>query len=62
MADPEKTSTLLDQLRALAAADRDVQAATREVVAALRAAGCTWEQIGQALGVTRQAARHRFGR
>lgn len=32
------------------------------VVDAARAAGCTWQQIGDALGTTRQAAFQRFGR
>lgn len=31
-------------------------------VDALREAGCPWSLIGQALGVTRQAAQQRYGR
>lgn len=30
-------------------------------VAAMRSHGCTWREIGEALGVTRQAAQQRFG-
>lgn len=35
--------------------------ARRAVVAEARAAGTTWREIGDALGVTRQAAEARFG-
>lgn len=35
--------------------------ARRAVVAEARAAGTTWQEIGDALGVTRQAAEARFG-
>ena len=32
-----------------------------EAVQTVREAGATWEEIGDALGMTRQAARQRFG-
>lgn len=35
--------------------------ALRDAVAAARAAGCTWQEIGDLLGVSRQAAFQRFG-
>lgn len=53
-ADPEDLATLL-------ALHHDLDAAAREAVAALRGDGFTWESIGQALGVTRQAALMRWG-
>lgn len=34
---------------------------THRLAADARAAGCTWEAIGDALGVTRQSAQERFG-
>jgi hypothetical protein len=51
-------------LRAVAAAVRDVaEAETRlaNAVQAARANGRSWGRIGLALGVTKQAARQRFG-
>jgi hypothetical protein len=33
----------------------------RSLARAARADGCTWQEIGQALGVTKQAAQQRFG-
>lgn len=41
---------------------RSVEAALRETVEAARAAGHTWQEIGDVLGTTRQAAFQRFGR
>jgi len=38
----------------------DVEAALRNRVAEARDAGCTWADIGTALGTTRQAAQQRF--
>lgn len=44
----------------------DVQTRVGDLVAAAvgraRASGCTWQQIGEALGMSRQAAFQRFGR
>lgn len=53
-ADPEDLAVLADIAATL---DEAMVAA----VAGLRAGGFTWESIGQALGVTRQAALMRFG-
>lgn len=38
-----------------------VNDAMTDVVADMRAAGISWNEIGEALGVSRQAARQRFG-
>lgn len=46
-----------DALRAVAASDLDLA----ERVAAARANGRTWTQIAMVLGVSKQAARERFG-
>jgi hypothetical protein len=49
--------------RAIIAAVQDAEAADqklREAVAAARAAGEKWAEIGMALGVSRQAAQQRF--
>lgn len=40
---------------------RAAEAATRDAVEQAREAGMTWEQVGQALGVTKQAAQQRYG-
>lgn len=51
-------------LRAVAAAVRDVANAEVELADAVRVArknGRSWGRIGMALGVTKQAARQRFG-
>jgi len=48
-ADPEDLKDLIDLQKRL---DQTIL----EAVAGLRASGCTWEIIGQALGTTRQAA------
>lgn len=53
-----------DDLRAIAAASDATRASEtrlREAVAAARAHGRSWNHIAVALGVSRQAARQRFG-
>jgi DNA-directed RNA polymerase specialized sigma24 family protein len=55
-AEPELAA--LDALAALAAR---VERHQRDVVASLRARGCSWGQIAEPLGVTRSAAQQRFG-
>jgi hypothetical protein len=55
----------LAELERLAAGQQRVQQQFEDqvvrLVAAARAEGRDWGQIGRALGVTRQAARQRFG-
>lgn len=59
--DPEQIAMLVE----IGKADRDLRqtkdTALREAVATARANGRTWVEIGQTLGVSRQAARERFG-
>jgi hypothetical protein len=51
----------LAQVRQAAGQVLDYQAALQNRVAEASDAGCTWQQIGDALGVSRQAAQQRFG-
>ncbi len=48
-------------LEAVATAQAGVDVIARQAVAMARQDGETWEAIGTALGVTRQAAQQRFG-
>jgi hypothetical protein len=41
---------------------REVERLTADWVQKARDAGASWQQIGDALGVTRQAAQQRYGR
>ena len=50
----------LDVLRATAQYQRFFVAAEREAIKAAKANGATWEQIGEALGITRQAVWQRY--
>lgn len=50
------------QIIAAAEACNAAEAELRATVAAARAAGDTWDAIGVALGISRQAAYQRFGR
>lgn len=53
----------IDDLREIAAASeamRADEARLREAVESARGRGRSWNEIGVALGVSRQAARHRF--
>lgn len=50
-----------DMIGAVRLVERAADQARRAVVAEARAAGTTWQEIGDALGVTRQAAEARFG-
>ena len=49
-------------LRAVAALHRLAERVEATHVAAARAAGWSWEQIGDALGVTRQSVHAKYGR
>jgi hypothetical protein len=46
----------LDALRALTRTEAELDELRREQVAAARDAGATWEQVGEALGMSRQSA------
>jgi hypothetical protein len=46
----------LGQLRGLRAADRQLDAWQRQTIAQAREQGASWAEIGEALGVSRQAA------
>jgi hypothetical protein len=50
----------LDRLRAMRLGADYWDALLRDVVTAARERGCTWAEIGEALGVTAQAAHQRF--
>ena len=50
----------LGALRGIRKSTQSVQAAVPEIVAMAREQRCTWEEIGDALGITRQAAWERF--
>jgi hypothetical protein len=52
--------TLEAGLRATAALRRGVEALQAELVATARSEGASWASIGEALGVTTQAAHQRF--
>jgi hypothetical protein len=50
-------AALVEDARALALAERRLDKAARRA----RAAGASWGQLGDAIGITRQAAQQRFG-
>jgi len=50
------SSDPLDQLRGLRAADRQLDVWQRQTITRAREQGSSWSQIGDALGVTKQAA------
>ena len=52
----------LDALRELARFDHELQQLRRGKVRAARAAGASWENIGAALGMTRQSAWEQYSR
>lgn len=53
--------TPLERVHAIRRLMETAESAQRTAVAAARANGATWEQIGIGLGVTRQAAQQRYG-
>ena len=52
----------LDALRELARGEVELERLCRDRIASARSAGATWEEIGAALGMTRQTAREFFTR
>jgi len=59
---PGGTLSALEAIAFVRGAASAVEAGMRAVVQRARQAGHTWEEIGQVLGTTRQAAFQRFGR
>lgn len=55
------TSEPLVAIRALSTIEVEAKKILAEMVEEARRANCTWVQIAEALGVTRQAAQARFG-
>jgi hypothetical protein len=55
------TEQPLIALRALAVRAREIDRLSKLAVEDSRAAGASWTEIGEALGISRQAARQRFG-
>jgi hypothetical protein len=51
----------VDVLRDLADTRRQLDRLEYSVIQLLRAAGATWEQIGDELGISRQHAQRRYG-
>jgi DNA-directed RNA polymerase specialized sigma24 family protein len=58
---PPAARRLAGVLAALAEVRRTIDSLEHEVTMLAREAGCTWEDIGEALGISRQAARSRLG-
>ncbi len=50
----------LGVVKGLANASRSVEAKLKEAVHEARRQRCTWEELGEALGISRQAAWERF--
>lgn len=59
---PSGQRSPLDAVAAAKELARSVEAALRDTVDAARGAGHTWQEIGDVLGTSRQAAFQRFGR
>ena len=59
--DPETPPAYLDLVRQTRNVDALAEQVLRESVLLARTAGHTWQEIGDLLGVTRQAAFQRFG-
>ena len=58
---PLKARTDLQALEELCRTRREIEDSIAEQVAALSSLGADWGVIGRALGVSRQAARQRYG-
>ncbi len=59
---PEQLAAALRELHGAIAARAEAEKALAAAVDAVRAAGGTWQDVGTALGTSRQAAFQRFGR
>jgi len=57
----DTTNTSLDRLSALTSLKVNLDAAALILVLHARTAGASWHEIGQRLGVSKQAAHKRFG-
>lgn len=57
---PPPRELALDTVATLAALNEVVTSHTTELVAIARAAGATWNEIGDALGISKQAAHERY--
>jgi DNA-directed RNA polymerase specialized sigma24 family protein len=57
----DKLPDPLDRLEAIRVARGSLAGEEREQVRTARVAGATWEEIGAALGVTRQSVHERYG-
>ncbi len=55
------SSTLIDQLHDAGVIARAAEASVRSLVATCRSYNASWADVGNALGVSRQAAQQRFG-
>ncbi len=58
---PPVVDWVSDRLRALEVARLDIVAEQVKTVQHARSVGMTWEQIGDAMGITRQTAHQRWG-
>lgn len=56
---PERLAMILDDLDRIRSLLDSVE---HEVVSLMRDKGETWESIGETIGISRQAARQRFGK
>ena len=59
--EPRSPANALDEVRAAVDTLSSAEKALTEAVGLARQAGHTWQQIGETLGITRQAAFKRFG-
>jgi hypothetical protein len=51
-----------DEFRELLELERVLDAALQEAASGLRASGMSWQQLGEAAGISRQGAQQRWGR
>ncbi len=58
----EDLEDLKQTTREAQATSRDFDHKTTRYVHRARAGGATWKQVGDALGITKQAAQQRYGR